>query len=87
MKEMDPAFLEEMLELRMEIEELRESGAADSPARVRMQEQLTRRSDGLIKELARLFGQSDHNDSLKHIRQVLNTAKYVQGLLRDLRAD
>ena len=32
-KEMAPEFLEEMLELRMEIEELRESSPIDSPGR------------------------------------------------------
>ena len=34
-KEMSPAFLDEMLELRMEIEELRERGSHDSPGRQR----------------------------------------------------
>src|SRR5262249_62060465 len=55
-KEMAPAFLEEMLELRMEIEELRESGGRDSPARAAMERQLTQRSGRLGDDLRRLFG-------------------------------
>jgi molecular chaperone HscB len=93
-KEMAPAFLEEMLELRMEIEELRE-GPPDSPQRRDMEAQLRRRSDALVGDLGRRFaqlealppGDANHRGVLLQIRQVLNAAKYVQGLLRDLRAD
>lgn len=95
MKEMAPAFLEEMLELRMEIEELRDSGPVDSPGRLAMEKQLTRRSDALIAELNRHFGRLEglsqddptRRGVLVQVRQVLNAAKYIQGLLRDLRAD
>jgi molecular chaperone HscB len=94
-KEMAPAFLEEMLELRMEIEELRESGGAESPARASMARQLSERSDKLQAELATEFQglealpASDNVRSARliRVRQILNAAKYVEGLLRDLRAD
>lgn len=94
-KEMAPAFLEEMLELRMEIEELRESGSADSPGRLTMEQQLTRRGAALIEELNLHFGRLEklsrddlgRRGVLVQVRQVLNAAKYIQGLLRDLRAD
>jgi molecular chaperone HscB len=94
-KEMAPAFLEEMLELRMEIEELRESGGRDSPARAAMERQLTERSGRLVNELRGLFGRLEalppgdpgRRPLLVQVRQVLNAAKYVEGLLRDLRAD
>jgi molecular chaperone HscB len=94
-REMTPAFLEEMLELRMEIEELRETGDADSPARAAMSRQLAERSGRLRDELATTFGdletvpQADpgRKTLLVRVRQLLNSAKYVEGLLRDLRAD
>ncbi len=93
-KAMAPAFLEEMLELRMEIEELRE-GSPDSPARREMENQLRRRNDALVGELAKRFAELEalpaedvkRRGMLVQLRQALNAAKYVQGLLRDLRAD
>lgn len=94
-KEMGPAFLEEMLELRMEIEELRGVGAAESPARAAMARQLTERSGRLQGELAAAFAKLEtlppddtgRQSLLLSVRQLLNVAKYVEGLLRDLRAD
>jgi molecular chaperone HscB len=94
-KEMTPAFLEEMLELRMEIEELRADANPESPGRQRMARQLAERSDRLVKELASCFATIETMDAananrqgtLVRIRQTLNAAKYIEGLLRDLRAD
>ena len=94
-KEVSPVFLEEMLDLRMEIEDLREAGNTDSPQWLAMEHQLVRRGDALLVELSRRFGQyeglspddSGRQGVLVQIRQVLNAAKYIQGLLRDLRAD
>jgi molecular chaperone HscB len=94
-KQMDPAFLEEMLELRMEIEELRSDGNHESSQRVAMEKQLTRRSDGLVADLGKCFAQLEklpredpgRRGVLLQVRQILNAAKYIQGLLRDLRAD
>jgi len=94
-KEMAPAFLDEMLELRMEIEELREGGPADSPGRQEMEAQLTRRSDALVQDLTQTFARletlpaddPDRRTVRLRIRQVLNAARYILGLLRDLRAD
>jgi molecular chaperone HscB len=94
-KEMSPEFLEEMLELRMEIEELREAGTADSPARVTMAGQLAQRTGKLETSLAAKFaemealpaGDARRKPLLVEIRRLLNAAKYLEGLLRDLRAD
>jgi molecular chaperone HscB len=93
-KAMAPAFLEEMLELRMEIEELRE-GPPESPARRAMEQQLRLRNDAMVGDLAKHFAalealppvDAKRRGLLVQIRQVLNAAKYVEGLLRDLRAD
>jgi molecular chaperone HscB len=94
-KEMSAAFLEEMLDLRMEIEDLRESADPDSAPWLAMEQQLVARGELLQAELARRFAQyetlppdaSGRFGVLVQIRQVLNAAKYIQGLLRDLRAD
>ena len=93
-KEMAPAFLEEMLELRMEIEELRH-GDRDAPARAAMEKQLRQRNDALAADLGRRFAELEALSAddpqrqrvLLQVRQLLNAAKYVQNLLRDLRTD
>src|SRR5207253_2050032 len=51
-KAMAPAFLEEMLDLRMEIEELRADVNPDSPGRQTMASQLGERSEKLVRDLA-----------------------------------
>jgi molecular chaperone HscB len=94
-KEMAPEFLEEMLDLRMEIEELREAGDRDSPGVAAMERQLVERRDRLVDDLACRFAHvdafpaesKDRREDLFRIRQTLNAAKYIQGLLQDLRAD
>jgi molecular chaperone HscB len=94
-KEMSPTFLEEMLDLRMAIEDLREAGDPDSPQGLAMERQLVARRESLLAELTRHFAQyeglspdaSGRQGVLVQIRRVLNAAKYIQGLLRDLRAD
>jgi molecular chaperone HscB len=94
-KEMEPAFLEEMLELRMEIEDLRDAGNPESPAMAEMERKLTQRRTKLIDDLACRFAHAesqsttptDRRAGLLEIRKTLNAAKYVQGLLRDLHAD
>jgi hypothetical protein len=83
-----------MLELRMEIEELR-GQALDSPARAALEQQLQQRNERLLNDLGRRFAEcealpaneSQRSRVLLQVRQLLNTAKYIQGLLRDLRAD
>ena len=86
-----PEFLEEMLELRMEIEELRAAGERESPALAAMEEQLARRREALLGGVAERFGRLEGADTrqkkLVQIRELLNTARYIQGLLRDLRVD
>jgi molecular chaperone HscB len=87
-KEMPAAFLEEVLELRMEIEELRETEPPDSPARQAMERRLTERRDALLAEVGdefeKLGAAADRTAVLRGIRQRLNATKYVQNLLRDL---
>ncbi len=82
-KTLPAGFLEEMLDLRMEIEGLRES--SDSAGRSALEKQLTDRRAALVSELERSFAAG--SPSLPRIRETLNAAKYIDGLLRDLRAD
>ena len=89
-KEMPAAFLEEVLELRMEIEELRETEPPDSPARQSMERRLSERREKLLAEIGDSFealGTGDRVGVLKGIRQRLNALKYVQNLLRDLQLE
>jgi len=92
-KEMSPVFLEEMLELRMHIEELREGG--DPAALSAMERELQQRRSRIIEDIAGRFAQVEMlavSDAKRRglfveVRQLLNAAKYIQGQLRDLRAD
>jgi len=94
-REMSPGFLEEMLELRMEIEELREGNSVDSPGRTAMEEQLQKRIAGLLHEVADRFAEIDAGPAsdermrplLLRVRQALNATRYIHGLLRDLQED
>jgi molecular chaperone HscB len=92
-KQMDPQFLMETLELREQIEEIR--AAHDAAARSEMERRLSDRADAMLKDVAGLFeqvaaipaGDGKRPGLLVQVRQRLNALKYVQGLLRDLRAD
>ena len=88
-KQMPAAFLEEMLDLRMRIEEV------NGPDRGPMEKQLAERRHGLLEEAAKQFERleglrpdaPERAGVLAAIRQTLNATKFVQGLLRDLREE
>lgn len=94
-KQMAPDFLEEMLELREEIEELRQAGEQGTEARGRFEQDLRDRLRRMTDTLAARFGTYDSLSPadpkrpplLRQVRETLNAARYIQGLLRDLRAD
>ena len=89
-KEMPAEFLEEVLELRMEIEELKVQ-PAESPARQAMTGQLQNRRAAMLEEIAGDFAKlerdGDRPVQLRSLRRRLNALKYVQNLLRDLKSD
>jgi len=85
MRQMPAAFLEAMLELRMEIDEVRER--PDSSEFAVMETQLDDRRTVLVKQIADEFERIESPEAKKAIRQLLNAGKYVQGLLRDLHAE
>jgi len=79
-KEMPPEFLEEIMDLRMEMAEL------DAAGRAAMEEKLKARRESMLAEIASDFAQleSDRARMLVSIRKRLNALKYVRNLLRDL---
>ena len=92
-RDMTPEFLEEMLELRMEIEEVR--GERDEVRLQALEQQLSDRRERLLLEISEQFAILEHlpaadsrrQPALVQIRRLLNTTRYVNGLLRDLRGD
>jgi molecular chaperone HscB len=76
-------FLEEMLELRMQIEEAK----GDPEARAGFERSLLARRGQLVDEAGRELSQPPERDRLTQIRQTLNAAKFINGLLRDLNED
>jgi hypothetical protein len=81
LKDVPPEFLEEMLELRMEIAGLE----PDSPQAAAMEKQLAARRDALLAQVGTLLDGTTPT-RLADARRLLNATKYVQNLLRDLRA-
>ena len=90
-KQVPPAFLAEMLDAREEIEQARGQPAeAERLGRV-----FATRYDGLMAEVAGLFAALDalppddatRANLLLRVRGLLNAAKYVRGLIRDLNPD
>ncbi|MCU0705594.1 MAG: Fe-S protein assembly co-chaperone HscB [Fimbriiglobus sp.] len=74
-KEIPPAFLMEMMDLREEIER------ADAAGKLKYEKAARQRLDVLFNGLVPLFDRGD----LIGIRKELNAAKYLRGILRDLR--
>jgi molecular chaperone HscB len=90
-KQMPAEFLEEMLDLRMRIEEVKEVRDPDRADRLQMELDLVQRRDNLLEEAAQQFDRLPHATDraavLTAIRQTLNATKFIQGLLRDLREE
>src|SRR5688572_22126430 len=81
LKDVPPEFLEEMLDLRMEIAGL----TPDSPAAAAMESQFADRRDALLARVGALLDGTNPN-RLVEARRLLNATKYVRNLVRDLRA-
>ena len=86
-KSLPPEFLEEMLDLRMEVAGLADE-ADDSPSKQQMGANLKAKRQALFDEAAKGFEElataTYRTASLKALRDTLNRWKYVEGLIRDL---
>lgn len=90
-KQVPPAFLAEMLDAREELEAARGNAAETD----RLEREFATRFDGLMSNAAALFEQlatistedPQRANLLLRIRGLLNAAKYVRGLVRDLHTD
>jgi hypothetical protein len=78
---MPPEFLEEMLDLRMEIAGLR----SETPEEQALESRLKQRRDDLLTRAGELL-EGESPSRLVESRRVLNATKYIQNLIRDLRA-
>lgn len=74
-KDIPPAFLMEMMDLREEIER------ADTAGKAKHEADAKQRLDAIFAGLVKLFDR----DELVAVRKELNAAKYLKGILRDLR--
>jgi molecular chaperone HscB len=91
-RQMPAEFLEEMLDVRMQIEEIKQIRDTDRSDRLNMEIALVHRRDRLLDEAAKQFDQlasisGDKTGALTAIRLTLNATKFIQGLLRDLREE
>ena len=90
-KQVPPMFLAEMLDAREEVEQARGAPAETE----RLGRAFAARFDGLMGEVAGLFekldamppGAADRANLRAGVRGLLNAAKYVRGLVRDLHTD
>src|SRR6185312_2309691 len=88
-KQMPPAFLAEMLEARERIEDARSANSPCSAKIAELQDEFTAQFETLLGDVGDRFAKlesakNDRGKTLIEIRSLLNAAKYVRGLIRDL---
>jgi len=89
-RDMPPEFLMEIMDLREEIEEVRESGGLDSDRGRALESKLNADLGETYSEMAERFSTAlaaapPDADLLLAIRRQINVARYLEGLLRDLK--
>ena len=91
-KDVPPELLEEVFELNMMLEELKEGDDSARPQLEAAKQNFVGLRDGVDRELETLFGKYDAAESqsetarqaLHAIRGVLNRRRYIENLLRDV---
>jgi molecular chaperone HscB len=88
-KNLDQAFLMEMMELRERIEEAKVSGHGIDELEADLSDRLADSANRLAAHFVRIEGISDaapeRVTELLNVRRILNAAKTIQSLLRDVR--
>ena len=84
-KNLDQAFLMEMMEQRERIEEAQSTGNTQEQSSI--ETELLTRQQTLLDHITQLFAKSDLPHTLIAIRRSLNAIKTIQSLLRDLNLD
>jgi molecular chaperone HscB len=85
-RDADPAFLAEVLEIREEIEETLAAGGPDGQAARTLAERLKSDRDARLREIGAGLAGADPTNAgeLAMLRGQLNSVRYLDGLLRDL---
>jgi hypothetical protein len=89
---MPQGFLEDVLDLRMEIEEAKEEAGRDVALVGRLADQVSMDRESAMQRVAQAFEMiekapvSVDPKALVEVRKQLNTVKYLDGLLRELDA-
>jgi molecular chaperone HscB len=86
-KNVPPELLEEVFELNMLLEELKEGGAGARPQVEQAREQFTdllAKSDAEMAALCAAYDTAPGESKLQDLRQLLNRRRYITNLLRDI---
>jgi molecular chaperone HscB len=89
-KDVPPELLEEVFELNMALEELRQGDAEARPHLEEARERFISMQGALDADLQRLFerydsaAEAEKREVLSEIRGVLNRRRYIQNLIRDV---
>lgn len=91
LRAMPEGFLEQVLELRAEIDELVEQEGQDSPCAATLRDRLVHERNQAMEKVAAIFESIEQGGSARpdteamaRARRQLNTVKYYDGLLREL---
>jgi len=86
-KKAPPELLEEVFELNMALEELRDGDDSARPQLVKAQERFQKMLDNVDAELQQLFGRHDGPapaNTLQQIRAALDRRRYIANLVREV---
>jgi molecular chaperone HscB len=90
-RDMPPEFLMEIMDIREEIEEVRSAGGLESDCGRALEAKLTNDLGDVYEEMETRFAsalaaETPDADVLLGLRRSINVARYLEGLLRDLKA-
>jgi len=89
-RDMPPEFLMEIMDLREEIEDVREAGGLETDRGRALEAKLVADLQGVYAEMGEKFttalaAEKADADLLLGIRRSINVARYLEGLMRDLK--